>query len=151
MIDLSKLQNSFRGKKKIQRVGRGPGSKRGKTSCRGQKGQGSRSGARRRYGKEGGQFPLYCKLPCRGFTRGRFIRPSLSINLSLIEQLFVDGEVVNYETLKAKGITPRYLPGGVKILSKGDLNKKVTIEAKKFSKQAIKKLEEKKISYKVVQ
>lgn len=148
-MQLHKLQD-IRGRKKVQRVGRGPGSKRGKTSCRGQKGDGSRSGYKRRYGYEGGGVPLHRRLPIRGFTRGRFFKARLSINLDLIEKFYNDGETVSHQTLYQKGIAPRALPGGLKILSRGELTKKVTIEAKKFSKEAIKKLDEKKISYQTV-
>jgi large subunit ribosomal protein L15 len=140
-----------RGQRKIQRVGRGPGSGRGKTSCRGQKGQGARSGARKRYGYEGGQKRLYTKLPCRGFTRGMFIKESLAINFDRIDMLYKDGEVVNHQTLREKGCAPRELPGGLKILSRGEITKKVSIEANGFSKAALKKLDEKKISYKILE
>ncbi len=149
-MKLHELQNVSRPKKKIQRVGRGPGSKRGKTSCRGIKGDGSRSGYKRRYGYEGGAVPLYKRLPTRGFTRGRFCKEHLALNLSTIEKFYQDGETVNLMTLKEKGLCPRKVPGGVKILSNGDLTKKVTIEAQNFSKNALKKLEEKKISFKIV-
>ncbi len=145
---LSNLKDTTRTRKKSQRIGRGPGSGRGKTSCRGEKGAGSRSGYRRRYGYEGGQMRLYMKLPCRGFTRGRFIKPKVSINLLLIDKLYNDGEVVNYKTLVEKGCAPRNANCEIKILSKGDITKNVTIEADKYSKGAEKKLKEKNISFK---
>ncbi len=151
MLNLAELQNTSRPKKKIQRVGRGVGSGRGKTSCRGSKGDGSRSGYKRRYGYEGGQVPLYRKLPIRGFTRGRFIKASYAVTFSLIEHNYEDGEVVNMATLREKGLIPRRLPGGIKVLFTGDLTKKVTIEANGFSEAAIRNLEEKKISYTVVE
>lgn len=151
MIDLANLKNTSRPKKKIQRVGRGVGSKRGKTSCRGEKGDGSRQGYQRRYGYEGGQVPLYRKLPVRGFTRGKFIKPSKAISLALIDAHFADGETVNYETLREKKMVPRRLSGGVKILANGELTKKVTIEAHGFSEAAKAKLEKKKISFKVIE
>ncbi len=149
-MSLHNLQNTHRPRKKVQRVGRGVGSKRGKTSCRGEKGDGSRSGYKRRYGYEGGMVPLHRRLPIRGFTRGRFIKPHLAINLSDIEKFFEDGETVSFETLFEKGIAPRKLTGGIKILSRGELTKKVTIKAQKYSQGAIKKLEENKISYTIV-
>lgn len=151
MINLSQLKNTSRPKKKVQRVGRGVGSKRGKTSCRGEKGDGSRQGYRRRYGYEGGQVPLYRKLPIRGFTRGKFIRPTHAISLALIEAHFQDGETVNFATLREKRMVPRKLLGGIKILSSGELTKKVTIEAHAFSETAKQKLEEKKIPFKIVE
>lgn len=151
MITLASLNNSSRPKKKVQRVGRGEGSGRGKTCCRGEKGDKSRSGYKRRHGNEGGQLPLYRKLPCRGgFVRGPFRKEQYAINLSLIETLFNDGDVVNYESLTKIGYAPRRMKGGLKILSKGTLTKKVTIEANSFSAAAQKKLEDLKISFKVV-
>ncbi len=150
MITLSSLRNTHRPKKKVQRVGRGLGSKRGKTCCRGVKGDKARRGYQRRYGYEGGQLPLYRKLPIKGFVNGRFHNEVHAINLSLIEQLYKDGETVNLETLREKGYAPREIGGGLKILSSGELKKKVIIEAQAFSKQAQEKLEKAKISFKVV-
>lgn len=150
MIKLSELKDTTRTKKNFQRKGRGPSSGRGKTSSRGHKGQGSRSGYRRRYGHEGGQKRLYLTVPVRGFTRGRFAKEHLAINLALIDKLYNDGEVVNIQTLIEKKCAKRRLPGGIKILANGDLTKKVKIEANSFSKEAMKKLDEKKVEYKVI-
>jgi len=150
MITLSNLKNTHRQKKKVQRVGRGPGSNRGKTCSRGQKGDKARSGYKRRHGKEGGQLPLFRKLPKRGFPNGRFQKEVLSINLSLIESLYQDGETVNYQTLREKGLAPRRLPGGIKILGQGELKKKVSIEAHNFSKTAKEKLEKNSVSFKEI-
>jgi len=150
MIDLSQLKDTSRPRKKVQRVGRGIGSKRGATSGRGGKGDSARQGYRKRFGYEGGQVPLYRKLPIRGFTRGRFVKPSMAIGLATIEAHFKDGEIVNLATLREKGLIDRRLPGGIKILANGELKKKVTIEAHAFSEAALKKLEEKKISHKVI-
>lgn len=151
MITLSQLKNTSRPKKKIQRVGRGIGSKRGKTSARGSKGDGSRRGYDRRYGYEGGQVPLYRKLPVRGFTRGRFEKPSKAITLAKIEAAYVDGELVNRVTLREKGLIPRRLPGGIKILATGELTKKVKIEAHAFTAAARQKLEDNSISFQVIE
>ncbi|NNM43067.1 MAG: 50S ribosomal protein L15 [Chlamydiae bacterium] len=150
MITLETLTNVSRPKKKVQRVGRGMGSGRGKTSCRGHKGDKSRSGYKRRYGKEGGQLPLYRKIPARGFTNGLFRSVVYSINFTMIDQYFEDGEVVSLESLQEKGVAPRRILGGLKILSVGDLTKKVSIEAHFYSKQAIEKLQKKSIAYKVL-
>ena len=150
MSQLSHLTNTHRPIKKVQRVGRGPGSKRGKTSCRGSKGAKSRSGYKTRRPQEGGQLPLFRKMPIRGFTRGRFYKESLSLNLGMLEKLFKDGETVNYETLREKGLAPRLLPGGIKILGQGELKKKVTIEAHRFSESAKAKLEKNGISFHVI-
>jgi large subunit ribosomal protein L15 len=147
MVTLSQLKNTSRPKKKTQRVGRGIGSKRGATSGRGTKGDGSRRGYSRRYGYEGGQVPLYRKLPVRGFTRGRFEKPAFAITLAMIERNFSDGEIVNGESLLQKGLIPRRLPGGVKILATGNLTKKVKIEAHACSAGARQKLEERSIPF----
>lgn len=150
MIHLSQLQNTSRPKKKIQRVGRGIGSKRGATSGRGTKGDGSRRGYSRRYGYEGGQVPLYRKLPVRGFTRGRFEKPSQEITLGLLEKYFKDGETANLETLRQKGLIQRRVPGGVKILATGELTKKIKIEASAFTAGARQKLEARSIPFQVI-
>ena len=151
MVTLSELKNTSRPKKKTQRVGRGIGSKRGATSGRGTKGDGSRRGYSRRYGYEGGQVPLYRKLPIRGFTRGRFVKIAKAITLADIDQHFADGETVNPQTLREKGMIPRRVPGGIKILATGDLTKKITIEAHAFTAGAKQKLESKSISFKVIE
>lgn len=150
MTQLSNLQNTHRPKKKIKRVGRGPGSKRGKTSCRGEKGDKSRSGYKRRYGKEGGQLPLFKKLPTRGFTRGRFKEESHTINFDRINSLFEDGDTVSPQTLKEKGVISNKAAGTLKLLAKGELAKKVLIEVHTLSKQARKKLESNSIEYKII-
>jgi len=150
MITLHNLKNSHRSSPNVQRVGRGIGSGRGKTSCRGHKGDKSRSGYKRRYGKEGGQLPMYRKLPTRGFSHLGFREEPFSINLVRIDQLFEDGEKVSVETLIQKGFSPRKVRYGLKILAVGDLTKKVVIEATSISKNAIKKLEERKIEFRLV-
>ncbi len=150
MTDLSQLKDTSRPRKKVQRVGRGIGSKRGATSGRGGKGDSARQGYRKRFGYEGGQVPLYRKLPIRGFTRGRFVKPSFAIGLSTIEEHYEDGETVNLATLRAKGLIPRRLPGGIKILANGGLTKKVSIEAHAISEAALKKVQDKSIPFTVV-
>lgn len=148
MINLAELRDTHRIRKRVQRVGRGPGSGRGKTSCRGQKGDKSRSGYKRNFGKEGGQMPLYRKLPCRGFTNSRFKNEFIIINLSKINEIFNDGDVVNCATLYEKGYTQKRSPKALKILANGELNKKVSIEAHLFSKEAEDKLQKAGISVK---
>lgn len=140
MSSLHQLQNPSRPTKGRKRVGRGPGSGLGKTSGRGVKGEGSRSGYRRRYGKEGGQFPLYMKLPTRGFTRGRFLKRLDTINLGQIENLFSDGDTVNLESLRDRGLISGK-SHGLKVLAEGELTKKVRIEADAASAGAKEKLE----------
>ncbi len=151
MVDLSQLKDTSRPKKKVQRLGRGIGSKRGETCGRGGKGDSARQGYKKRFGYEGGQVPLYRKLPIRGFTRGRFERPMVAIGLRTLEAYFNDGESVNEASLREKGLIPRKTPGGIKILANGDLTKKLKkVEAHKFSAAAIEKLEAKGISHNVL-
>ena len=147
MTVLSELENSHRPQKKIQRVGRGFGSKRGKTCGRGSKGDKARSGYKRRYGQEGGQLPLYRKLPCRGFTNGRFKSKVFSLNLQDIDRLCQDGDQVSYETLRERGVISAKYKGGLKILSSGELHKKVTIVAHGISQEAQNKLTAKGIPF----
>ena len=150
MITLSQLKNSHRPKKKPHRVGRGMGSKCGKTCGRGSKGDKARRGYKTRPGHEGGQIPLYKKSPTRGFANARFKNIVFAINLGMIEKLYSDGETVNLKSLQEKGFAPRRIPGGLKILSNGELKKKVTIEASHFSEAAKEKLEKSGISFQQV-
>ncbi len=151
MMDLSQLKNTSRPEKNSRRVGRGPGCKRGKTCGRGSKGDKSRRGYDHRYGYEGGQVPLYRKLPVRGFTRGRFVKASQAITLDRINQAYSDNESVTFETLREKGLVPRELPGGYKIIATGEITKKVSIEAHAITEGARKKLEEKSIEFKLIE
>ena len=119
------------------RRGRGHGSGNGKTAGKGHKGQKARSGAPRP-GFEGGQMPLYRRIPKRGFTC-RNSKDIVGINLSLLEQ-FEDGSVVTIETLKENGLV-KNTRDGVKILGNGELTKKLTIQANAFSAGAVEKIE----------
>lgn len=123
-----------------KRVGRGPGSGMGKTSTRGQKGQKSRSGASIPAWFQGGQTPLYRRLPKRGFNNAEFRTEYATINLSDLNKFFNDGEVVTPELLKEKGIIKKQLCG-VKVLGNGELEKKLTVKANRFSNSAITKIE----------
>lgn len=148
MITLHQLQDTTRLRKKYKRVGRGPGSGLGKTCGRGEKGAGSRSGYKRRWGYEGGQFRLYMKLPIRGFNNERFRKALDIVNLGQINEMFHDGEVVNSETLAQRG----FISGrshGIKVLGNGELTKKVKIEVQALSQSAQEKLHQAKISVKV--
>ena len=150
MFNLSNLKDTSRPPKKVQRIGRGIGSHRGGHAGKGGKGDSHRSGYRKRFGYEGGQVPLYRKLPIRGFTRGRFVKQTVSISFSKIDEQFRDGEKVTPETLREKGLIGRKVPGGVKILAFGTLTKKISIEAHAFSAAAIEKLKELSIPHKVL-
>lgn len=147
MHNLSTLKNTSRPLKKSRRIGRGIGSKRGATSGRGGKGDSHRQGYSKRFGYEGGQVPLYRKLPIRGFTRGTFVKEGAAISLTTIEENFQDGEEVSALSLREKGLIPRRVPGGIKILSNGELTKKVTIKANRYSAAAEQKLQEIGISF----
>ncbi len=123
-----------------KRVGRGPGSGMGKTSTKGQKGQKSRSGVSIPAWFEGGQTPLYRRVPKRGFKNARFRTEFATINLSDLNNYFNDGDVVSPEVLKEKGIIKKQLCG-VKVLGNGELEKKLTIKANRFSSSAVTKIE----------
>ena len=115
------------------RVGRGPGSGNGKTSGRGQKGQKSRSGGGVRLGFEGGQTPLARRLPKRGFTNINRKEYAI-VNLDQLNK-FEDGTVVTAELLLETGVIKK-LHSGLKVLGQGQLEKKLTVKAAKFSKTA---------------
>jgi len=122
-----------------KRVGRGPGSGMGKTSTRGEKGQKARSGASISPWFEGGQSPLYRRIPKRGFNNARFRIEFATINLSDLNR-FNDGDVVTPELLKEKGIVKKQLCG-IKVLGNGTLEKKLTVRAHRFSSSAVTKIE----------
>jgi len=124
--------------KKRKRVGRGCGSGHGSTSCRGSNGQNSRSGGGVRPGFEGGQMPLYRRVPKRGFTN-IFKKDYSIVNVGQLN-MFENGDVVTQKELIDKGIIKK-VGYGVKILANGELNKKLTIKANKFSQKAISKIE----------
>ena len=125
-------------RKKI--VGRGSGSGSGKTSGRGQKGQNARSGGGVSPVFEGGQLPLYRRLPKRGFSNHDFKTVYAVINVGDLN-VFNDGDVVTPALLKEKGIVKKQL-NGIKILGNGTLEKKITIQAHRFSSSALRKIEE---------
>ena len=136
-----KLENLSRTpeRKATKRVGRGAGSGMGKTSTRGENGQKSRSGASIKAWFEGGQSPLYRRIPKRGFNNARFRIEFATINLSDLNR-FNDGDVVTPELLKEKGIIKKELCG-LKVLGNGTLEKKLTIRANRFSSSAVTKIE----------
>lgn len=144
MKSLADLKNVSRQHKNVKRVGRGPGSGKGKTCGRGEKGAGARSGYKRRWGYEGGQFRMFMKLPIRGFNNAQFRVAYDTVNLGQIQEMYADGEKVNAQTLAEKG----FISGptkGIKILGNGELTKKVQIEAKAISNGAREKLQKAKI------
>ena len=132
-MKLHELQPAAGSKKARTRVGRGLGSGLGKTSGRGQKGQKARSGVGLRPGFEGGQTPLFRRLPKRGFTNINAKEYTL-VNLEQLN-VFEDGTEVTPVVLKEAGII-RAEKSGVKVLGNGELTKKLTVKAAKFSKSA---------------
>lgn len=147
MITLSNLKNSHRQKLARKRVGRGLGSGLGKTCGRGEKGAGSRSGYKRRFGYEGGQFRQFMKYPIRGFSNAPFRKSFESVNLSQLEKMFQDGEVVNAQTLAEKGFIKKQRNVKIKLLGNGNLTKRVTIELDAYSATARQKLESAKVAF----
>ena len=137
-MKLNNLYPAPKSVKKRKRVGRGCGSGHGKTSCRGSKGQNSRSGGGVRPGFEGGQMPLYRRIPKRGFTN-IFKKNYSIVNIGRLN-IFEDDDVVTQKELINKGIIKK-VSYGVKILAKGGLNKKLTIKANKFSQKAVNEIE----------
>ncbi|MEA4998579.1 MAG: 50S ribosomal protein L15 [Candidatus Limiplasma sp.] len=121
-----------------KRLGRGVGSGLGKTSGKGHKGAKARSGGGKRPGFEGGQMPLYRRVPKRGFTNIYRVEYA-TVNVGRLE-IFENGTVVTAETLKEAGLISKMM-GGVKILGNGELTKKLTVEAAKFSDGAKEKIE----------
>jgi len=126
------------GSKNTKRLGRGTATGQGKTGGRGQKGQKSRSGGGVRPGFEGGQMPLYRRLPKRGFTN-IFAKTFAIVNLDDLNR-FDDNTEVTPELLLETGVIKK-LEDGIKVLGNGELNKKLTVKANKFSKSAAEKIE----------
>jgi len=140
-MKLHELKPSEGAFKTRKRVGRGPGSGTGKTSGKGHKGQNARSGGGVRPGFEGGQLPLFRRLPKRGFSNAQFKTEYAVINLSDLNK-FEDGAVVTPELLKEMGVLKKQL-AGVKVLGNGKLTKKITVKASAFSETAKKEIEAK--------
>lgn len=137
-MDLQSVCSKGHPHERRMRVGRGPGSGNGKTSGRGHKGWGARSGSTRRPGYEGGQMPIYRRVPKRGFTNARFRKEYTVINVDKLEACD-DGQEVDLEVILERGLASmntRLL----KVLGNGKLTKKLTVKAHKFSKSAEEKI-----------
>jgi large subunit ribosomal protein L15 len=132
-MELNNLKPKKGSRHAKKRVGRGPGSGHGKTAGRGEKGQKSRSGFSRQMGFEGGQMPLHRRLPKRGFTN-IFKRDYAVVNVSDLER-FDAGATVDEAALRSAGLV-KGQHDGIKILGDGELSKKLTVNAHKFSKSA---------------
>lgn len=124
-------------KTEAKRKGRGAGSGNGKTAGRGHKGQNARSGGGVRPGFEGGQMPIYRRLPKRGFTN-IFAKKYTSVNVEDLNK-FENGTLVTAEMLKENGVIKK-INDGLVILGRGELEKKLTVQAKRFSKSAAEKI-----------
>ena len=139
-MKLHELEKNIGATHRKKRVGNGRGSGLGKTCGRGQKGQKARSGGSINPVFEGGQLPLYRRLPKRGFTNHMFKTEYAVINLSDLNK-FDNGNVVTPALLKEKRIIKKQLKG-IKVLGNGKLEKKLTIQANKFTKSALEKIKE---------
>ena len=137
-MKLHELSPAAGSAKAVWRKGRGAGSGNGKTAGKGHKGQNARSGGGVRPGFEGGQLPLYRKLPKRGFNN-KFAKEYATVNVSALN-VFEDGATVTLEALMACGIVRKELDG-LKVLGNGELTKKLTVEAKLFTASAKDKIE----------
>ena len=138
-MKLHELKYNEGSKKAIKRLGRGPSSGTGKTSGRGQNGQNARSGGGVSAVFEGGQLPLYRRLPKRGFSNAMFKKVYAVINVSDLN-VFEDGTEVTPELLFEMGIIKKQL-SGIKVLGNGELEKKLNVKAHKFSDVAKQKIE----------
>ena len=137
-MKLHELKPAVGSKKSSKRIGRGTGSGWGRNAGKGEKGQNARSGGGVRPGFEGGQMPLYRRLPKRGFKNVTAIKYS-EINVSTLNK-FEDGAEVTPELLKASGLIKK-LEDGVSVMGNGELTKKLTVNAHRFTKTAKEKIE----------
>lgn len=138
-MKLYELKPAHGAKKPPLRKGRGPGSGSGKTAGRGHKGQKARAGGGVRLGFEGGQMPLYRRVPKRGFNNKAFAKVYAEVNVSELNR-FEDDTVVTSDLLKKTGLIKKVYDG-VAVLGKGDINKKLTVQAARFTKTASEKIE----------
>jgi len=138
-MKLFELKPAPGSKKAPDRKGRGPGSGNGKTAGRGHKGQNARAGGGVRPGFEGGQMPIYRRLPKRGFNNKNFARVYAEINVGALN-IFDDGVIVTPELMKRKGLIKK-LYDGVAVLGDGEITRKLTVQASRFTKTAAEKIE----------
>ena len=139
-MKLHELERNIGATQKKKRIGRGPGSGLGKTSGKGQKGQKARSGVSISAVFEGGQLPLYRRIPKRGFKNAKFKTVYATINVEELNR-FEDGTTVTPALLKDTGLVKKQYDG-IKVLGTGKLEKKLTIQANKFSASALEKIKE---------
>ncbi|MBE6427338.1 MAG: 50S ribosomal protein L15 [Planctomycetaceae bacterium] len=138
-MNISNVNVGIKKNKKPLRLGRGKGTGQGKTAGRGHKGFGSRNGSSMNVSFEGGQMPLFRRIPKRGFNNAGAAKVA-NINVCDIDKFFNEGEVVSPETLKTKGLI-KYRYDVLKVLGDGELTKKVKVQAHRFSKTAAEKIQ----------
>jgi large subunit ribosomal protein L15 len=142
-MDLSQVHQGIVRRKKKKRVGRGPGSGHGKTASRGSKGQYASAGAKMfQWNFEGGQMPLFRRMPKRGFSQASWAKEYHVVNVGDLDRAFDAGATVDPEALKKVGLA-NGPADGVRILGMGELNKKLTVKAHHFSKSALEKIQAK--------
>ena len=139
-MNLADVRAAYVPRKNRKRVGRGPGSGKGKTAGRGTKGQQSRSGGGTPPGFEGGQMPLYRRLPKRGFNNSKFRTVFAIVNIGQLEGAFEDGATVDSAAIRAANLV-NAKTGPIKILGGGELTKKLVVKADKLSASARQKIE----------
>jgi large subunit ribosomal protein L15 len=139
-MDLSTVHIGVHKNKRKKRVGRGIGSGHGKTATRGHKGQWASAGAKMPIGAfEGGQMPLFRRIPKRGFSNRTWAKEYHIVNLRDLERVFPDGATVDHAALRAVGLT-KGRSDGVRILGDGELTKRLVVRAHHFSKSAAEKI-----------
>jgi len=135
-MDLSTVHQGVHKLKRKKRVGRGPGSGHGKTASRGHKGQWASAGAKKPAGMfEGGQMPLFRRIPKRGFSHATWDKYFLVVNVGDLDKAFADGATVDHEALRKAGLA-NGPADGIRILGTGELSKKLVVKAHHFSKSA---------------
>lgn len=138
-MKLHELKPAPGARRRATRVGRGIGSGHGKTSGRGHKGQGARSGGVKGPGFEGGQNPIQRRLPKRGFTNARFKKEYAEVKLSDLNR-FEPGTVITPEVLRSEGLV-KQMRDGIKVLGNGEIDRSLTVRAHGFTKSAAAKIE----------
>jgi large subunit ribosomal protein L15 len=142
-MDLSTVHHGITRRPRKKRVGRGPGSGHGKTSSRGSKGQYASAGAKKpAFTFEGGQMPLFRRIPKRGFSHETWDRKYHVVNIGDLDKHFKDGDTVDAETLKKVGLA-KGPSDGVRILGAGELTRKLTVKVHHVSKSADEKIKAK--------
>lgn len=142
-MDLSTVHHGINKRTRKKRVGRGPGSGHGKTSSRGAKGQWTSAGAKKpAFTFEGGQMPLFRRIPKRGFSHETWDKKYHVVNVGDIDKAFKDGDTVDQEALAKVGLA-KGPADGVRVLGQGDVTKKLIVKAHHFSKSADEKIKAK--------